>query len=308
MTRSFLRIVLVMLAFSCAGKPQPSGHTGPPASTGTVRLVLADSLGTPGGMSPRGISFSPDGALYVCDRETRGVLRVNMGDGATVRFGGFDARNGGRFSPDDVDASGGVDVFVLDGANSRVFRLDRGLRNATVISESSSGGRGRFGVFRGIAYDHSSGDVFVTNGTDGAVERIDLLSGITRVLGGFGNERMSLRSPAGIAVSDGNTLLVADEGRGAVAVLSRSGGEIRFIGTSALDAPRDVAAIPGGLLAVADRRGVAIMDRNGIVAGSAGYGADREMQPASVAWRDGSLFIADALSGMILVYAMEHRQ
>lgn len=298
-----LLAVIGLLAFSCAGKSPSAAHTAPPEITGAVRLVLVDSLGITGRLAPRGISFGPDGALYVCDRESRSILRLKPGDNEVARFGGFDSRAESRFSPEDVDASGGVDVFVLDEANSRVFRLDRGLRNGSVVLGGISGGR--FGTFRGLAYDRDAGDILVTNGADGTVERLDLLSGITRALGGFGDEHRSLIRPAGLATTSAGTIFVADEGRGAVAVLSRSGGEVRFIGAAALESPRDVAVLPGGLLAAADRRGVVILSRNGVAEGFAGFGAGREMQPVSVAWRDGRLYVADSRSGAILVYSME---
>jgi hypothetical protein len=207
--------------------------------------------------------------------------------------------------PADVSASAGVDVFVLDGVNSRVFRLDRTLRNASLVYGGDSGDRGRFGVFLGITTDTGTGDIFLTDSANGAVVRLDPLSGAVRGLGVFGDERLSLREPEGIASDNRGVLYVADRGLGAVAVLTRSGGILRFIGKDVLEAPTDVAVLSGGKIAVADRRGVLIFGKDGTAEGLAGYGTDRKMQPRSVAFRNGMLYVSDALSGSILIYRVQ---
>jgi len=258
-------------------------------------------------LAPRGISFGPDGSLYVCDRSSRSVLRLNIKDGGKIisRFSGIESRAMGEFMPADVCASGGVDVFVLDGVNSRIFRLDRDLRNASPVYGGGSGGRGRFGVFLGIAQDTGTGDIFLSDRSNGAVVRLDPLSGEVRGLGVFGDERWSLREPEGISTDNRGILFVADRGLGAVAALTRTGGILRLLGKDILEAPADVEPLPDGRLAVADRRGVLILGKNGSAEGLAGYGADRAMQPRSLAYRDGMLYVADALSGSVLVYRVE---
>lgn len=301
-----LAFLLPILIASCAVKPgnQPEPAT-PPAVTGAVSLTFEGVFGSGARMSPWGISAGVNGDLYVCDREARGVLRLD-GTGAVVsRFGGFESRAGRMFSPVDVSASDGVDVFVLDGANSRIIRLDRALREPSTIFGMKADAENRFGVFAGIVLDRETGDLFITDGSNGAIIRLDRTGSTTRVLGGFGSNRGSLREPAGIDIDSDGTLIVADRRRGAVALLPRSGAEIRYIGEGSLESPCDVAALPKGRISVADRRGVLVLNRSGAAVARAGYGTDRKMAPRSVVYHDGRLFISDALTGFILVYRME---
>jgi streptogramin lyase len=297
---------LALLTVACAGKVRkPAAPSLVPPVSGTVRLIFQSTVPMNARLAPRGISFGPDGALYISDRNSRSVMRLKEGETAVSRFGGLESRTKGEFMPADVCASGGVDVFVLDGVNSRVFRLDRNLRSASLVYEGSSADRGRFGVFLGIALDSGTGDIFLTDSANGAVVRLDPLSGSVRGLGVFGDERSSLREPEGIASDNRGILYVADRGLGAVAVLTRSGEILRFLGKDILEAPADVTPLPGGRLAVADRRGVLILGKDGEAEGLAGYGTDRKMQPRSVAYRERKLYVSDTLSGSILVYRVE---
>ncbi len=305
MKKYLILLILAALTVSCAEKPRSALMTGRPRVSDAVRLVFQSSIEKQERLSPRGISYGPDGSLYICDQESRSVMRLKQGDESVSRFAGFESRAEGRFDPVDVSASGGVDVFVLDGASSRVFLLDRELRRATLVYEGAPGEQDRFGLFRGLAHDRETGDFFLTDRANGAVMRLDLVSGIARAIGGFGSERRSLRVPSGIDVDGNGTLFVADPGSGAVAMIPRSGGEPRFLGTGVLEAPEDVAVLPKGRIAVADRRGVLILDREGIPEGLAGYGTDREMQPRSVTFHAGLLSVADARSGSILTYRLE---
>ena len=72
-----------------------------------------------------------------------------------------------------------------------------------------------------------------------------------------------------------------------------------------LEAPVDAAALPGGRVVVADRRGILIMSETGNPEGRSGYGVERNMSPRSVAYRDGKLYVSDGISGLILVYIIE---
>lgn len=295
-----------LFLLTCAQKPNREiAPAAPPAVTGAVRIVFEGMLGSGEKLSPWGLSFGAEGSLYVCDREARAVIRLDEKGAALSRFGGFESRADRMFSPVDVAAADGVDVFVLDGANSRILRLDRGLRESSTVYGGTETAGNRFGVFAGIALDHETGDLYLTDGSNGAIVRLDRSGNAPYVLGAFGSDHRSLRQPSGIDVDSKGVLLVADRGRGAVAILSRSGADIRFIGEGALEAPVDVAALPNGRLAVADRRGVLILNRAGAAEGLAGYGTDHALSPRSVAFREGKLYVSDALSGSILVYRVE---
>lgn len=306
MKKTFCLFLLLLLLASCAGKPkQTEGPASPPAVTGAVRLVFESALDAGGNLSPWGLSFGAEGDLYVCDRESRSVIRLD-GKGAVLsRFDGFESRAARMFSPVDVAAADGVDIFVLDGANSRVLRLDRGLRESSTVYGGSGTAGNRFGVFNGITLDRESGDLFLSDGVNGSIVRLDRAGNTPQVRGEFGSDRRSLREPAGIDLDAVGALLVADRGRGAVAYLPRSGAGIRYIGEGVLEAPVDVAALPNNRLAVADRRGVLILNSAGVAEAFAGYGTDRDLSPRAVAFREGNLYVSDARSNSILVYRLE---
>jgi DNA-binding beta-propeller fold protein YncE len=281
------------------GAPAP-----PPSVTGAVRLAFLGAFGKEK-ISPWGMSFGADGTLYVCDRDHASVIRMD-GEGKVIsRFNGLESRVERMFAPTDVCASGGIDIYVLDGANSRILRLDRDLRNAFVVYDGATEEKNRFSTFNGMAYDRESGDLYLTNGSDGSLVRMDMISKTVSATGVFGSEKKSLLEPVGLDVDKDGALMIADRKYGAVAVMSHFGADIRYIGKNVLEAPVDVAVLPQNRLAVADRSGVVIMTRTGTAEALAGYGVDRQMAPRSVAYREGKLYISDALSGSVLVYKLE---
>ena len=302
--RVLCALACAAITASCAAK-QETKNLMPPRVTGAVRLVFEGALGGAGAFSPGGMSFGPDGSLYICDTRRRCVLRLSGSGEELARFGGMEPRAERMFSPVDAAAGSGVDIFVLDGVNSRVIRLDRNLRSSATLTAAGGDNRSRFGTFAGMALDGAAGDLYLTDSSAGTVVRLDLTGNIAQVSGGFGSEKRSLRSPAGIDVGADGSLCVADPGLGAVAVSTRFGADIRLVGKGELEAPVDVVSLPDGRIAAADRRGVLVLSRAGVPEGLAGYGADREMTPRSIAHRAGKLYIGDARSRSILVYRLE---
>jgi sugar lactone lactonase YvrE len=304
----FLGLSCAVIFFSCAAKPGQEGVSKPtalPQTTGAVRLVFEGTFGEAGMLTLGGISFGPDGSLYVCDTAHRALIRLGASGEVLARFGRTDSRKDRMLSPTDVAAGSGIDIFVLDGVNSRVFRLDRNLRDASPLTSGGAGNPSRFGTFAGIALDSESGDIYLTETSDGTVVRLDLAGNIVQDSGSFGSGKRSLRDPEGIDAAPGGVLYIADRGLYAVAVTARFGADIRLLGKGALEAPVDVAALHGGRIAVADARGILILSGAGVPEGFAGYGSDREMSPHSIAYHEGKLFVADARSRSILVYRVE---
>jgi len=196
-------------------------------------------------------------------------------------------------------------VFVLDGSSGRVIRLDRDLKGQSVILDGGGDRPGGFAPYAGIALDHESGDLLLSDRSEGALTRLDFTGRTSRAAGGFGSVRKSLRDPAGLDVAPDGAVFVADRGLDAVAFSSRFGADIRLLGAEALQSPVDAAALPDSRVAVADARGVVVFDRSGTALGSAGFGTGPDMVPRSVAFHDGRLYIADARSRSILVYKIE---
>ncbi len=317
MIRSILPFILI-ITVSCSGTIERRATPGPgqkslkppvlPKVSGDINLTFVGTLGDNINMkSPWGISFGIDGTLYICDRDNSGIIRLDSSGNVISRFSGFDSRTERLFLPIDVSVSGGIEIYALDSANSRVLRFDRNLKNAYAIYEPDTDKKGLFGTFSGLAFDKISGDIFITDRDNGTVIRIDMLGGNIHTTGEFGSEKLSLRKPAGLEVANDGTIFITDREYGAVAILPHFGAELTFIGEDTLEAPGDVAVLPGDFIAVADKRGVLILNRKGIPQGLAGYGIDREMTPRSVAFFEGNLYISDAKSASVLVYKIEKK-
>jgi len=311
MRRLRLTACLLLLTLSCTGpavKQQTAGSPpapDPPAVTGTVTLAFRGNFGTPGDIrSPWGLSFGMDGTLYVCDRDKSTVVRLDAAGAVISRFDSFTNRTERLYAPVDVCSSSGIGVYAIDATYSRVIRFDRNLKNGYTIYRGRGDNSRLFGSFSGLAYDTVSGDLYITDRDTGAVIRKDMLGGSIRSMGAFGSDRKSLREPAGIDIGGEGELYIADRGYGAVAALHHFGADIGYIGSDVLEAPVDVAVLPGKHLAVADRHGIVILSIAGRAEACAGFSADRPMMPRSLAYREGSLYVSDGISASILVYSV----
>ena len=301
-------VLLVFITLSCTGALKNESLQSPvlPNVSGELKLTFIGTLGKNLNIkSPWGISFGIDGTLYVCDRDNSSIIRIDREGNVISRFNGFDSRTERLFLPIDVSVSGGIEIYALDGANSRVLRFDRNLKNAYAIYKPDSYENKLFSTLSGIAFDKTSGDLFITDRNNGTVIRIDMLGGNIHTAGGFGSEQLSFRDPAGLDVASDGKLFIADKEYGAIAVIHHFGAEIRFIGKDILEAPVDVAVLPEESIAAADRRGVLLFSSEGTSQALAGYGMDREMNPRAVAYSDGKLYISDAHSASILVYKID---
>lgn len=296
--------IIVILATGCAEIPAPHGPVTVPRVTGTVQLAFEGTFGDSTAGAPDGLSFGLDGALYACDRDRGVVLRINPAGVTTARFGGTGSRSGERFLPIDIGLGGGIEVYVLDSALSRVLRFDRNLKNDTTVYRPDPDNPGLFGSFAGIAFDIRSGDIYLADRDRGAVVRVDMLAGSVRDTGSFGSAPTVLNGPAGLDVTSDGTVMIADTAAGTMALMRRFGTDITVFGSESLTAPRDVAVIDSSTIAVADRDGIVIMNLDGLALGVAGYGIDRTMRPLSVAWSNGRVFVSDDRSGTILVYRL----
>ena len=232
MTR-YIGVVIVFITVSCTGALKNESPQSPfiPKVYGDLKVTFVGTLGNDVNIkSPQGISFGIDGTLYVCDRDNSSIIRLDKKGTVISRFNGFDSRTERLFLPIDISVSGGIEIYALDGANSRVLRFDRNLKNAYAIYKPNPDKNTLFGTLSGIAFDKTSGDLFITDRDNGAIIRIDMLGGNIHTVGGFGSEKLSLQDPAGIDVAADGTLFIADKGYGAVAVLYHFGADINFIG------------------------------------------------------------------------------
>jgi len=304
-----LMTFLLFVWLSCAGTIEKSDITEqslPPYVTGNVCLTFVKTLGENAGISsPWGISFGVNGTLYVCDRDNSRIVRLDNEGKIISQFSGSSSRVERLYSPIDVCSTGGIAMYAVDAANSRVLRFDRNLKNAFVIYRKDAADGRLFGSFNGLSFDNATGDLFVTDRDASELILIYMLGGSIRSTGAFGSGKKILNKPAGLDVAQDGTIYIADTGAGTVSVFTHFGGEIRHIGSDVLQAPVDVAVLPDRYIAVADTRGILVLSKTGVPEGRAGYNVDRVMSPRSVAFREGKLYISDGAVSSILVYKVE---
>ncbi len=317
--RSALLTLPAILGASCAGTapgtpprqpPSPGERPEPPASpppevSGAVELLYTGTFGSRDDFrSPWGISFGVDGTLYVCDRDRSAIVRLSPEGGRLSRYSGFGSRTERLYAPVDVCSTAGMAIYAIDAGSSNILRFDRTLSHAFPIFRKDSPDNELFGSFNGLAFDTVSGDLYVSDRDSGAIIRIDLLGKTVRSRGGFGSGSENLTEPAGLDVGPDGVLYIADRRGGAVGVLPHFGARLSLLGSDVLDAPVDAAVLAEGFVAAADRRGILVIGPDGAPAGRAGFGVDRSMQPRSLTFRDGRLYVSDAVSSSILVYAV----
>jgi len=255
---------------------------------------------------PVGLSAGIDSSLYLCWTDPAQVARIDRSGVILSSFTGMDSRSGAVFLPLDLSVKGGVEVYVLDSGSARILRLDRNLKNAVTVYAAPAGRDRMFGSFRGVAFDRTAGDLFISDRDTGSILRIDMLGGNIQTSGEFGSGQASLIDPAGIDCGADGTIYIADAGSDAVAVLKHFGAEIRFIGRGTLDTPVDVAVLTDGYVAAACRDRVVVLDSRGTIIASTESANSPELEPQAVAFVDNMLYVSDRHSNTITVFAVRY--
>lgn len=150
------------------------------------------------------------GNVYVLDAEraTLTLLDRNLATLAVIGQPGWD---NGRFDrPAAVWARNGMDVFVADYGNHRIQRFDRQLAFVSSLSTRESDNPDeRFGYPTDVALSRL-GDLFVCDGENQRVLRINRLSQVEKVIGGFDAGEGKLERPTKIGLGPDDDLFVLD--------------------------------------------------------------------------------------------------
>ncbi len=164
------------------------------------------------------IDVDVHGTIYVLDAasatlrlyDSRGTLQAEVG-GPGFEQGRFD-------QPSAVWARNGLDIFVADYGNHRIQRFDRQLAFVSELSTRDSDDPDqRFGYPTDVMLSRL-GDLYVCDGENQRVLRINRLSQVEKIFGGFDAGKGKLDRPTRIAagpkddlyVLDGNRILVFD--------------------------------------------------------------------------------------------------
>jgi len=216
-----MRTLLVFLAVTLSAC-STTRMSGPTVSI----LVDLDPASTDRTVIVESITADRDGMLYLPDRVTGNILRVDPRSPKPVVVGNIAAREiqGKRVS---ADASGLAfdsrgDLFIGVGPFSEVMRIPRNDLNPAKPGSAQTFATGTAGA-NGIAFD-GRGDLFVAGGSSGIIYRVGPNGGVaeavvqiekyTRVLPDGKFQQQTVAN--GLAFDANGALYVADTARGAI--------------------------------------------------------------------------------------------
>jgi sugar lactone lactonase YvrE len=179
-----------------AGVIRTIGGTGVEATSGDGGPAVLAAL-----MHPHGLDATPDGTVFVAETWVDKVRRIDGATGLISTVAGTGQRgssgDGGPATsalfnvPIDVTIGPGNSLYVTDGGNGRIRRIDAAGRIATVAgngSSTSSGDGGR-ATNAGLALPNSiavaaDGTFYVAEFEGRRVRRVDGASGIITTIAG----------------------------------------------------------------------------------------------------------------------------
>jgi hypothetical protein len=165
------------------------------------------------------VSIDPGGNVYVADRETNLVHKLNRQGFIEQSVGGYGWGNNEFDRPAAVWAENGIDVFVADYGNHRIQRYDRRLSYVGTLETRNTGFEiEQFGYPVGVTMSRQ-GDLFVLDEENLRIVSFGGLDRHRRTFGGIEAGRFRLGNPSKIAVygddliavRDGNRLLFFDQ-------------------------------------------------------------------------------------------------
>jgi YD repeat-containing protein len=218
-----------------------NGAVTPVAGTGMAGYSGDEGPATNAGLSaPHGVAIGPGGNLYIADSfnhrirkvDTNGIITTVAGTGVSgYRGDGGPATDARLSSPQDIAVDRWGSLYIADGNNYRIRKVDTNGIIATLAGTGTSGFRGdggpaiqaRLDMVYAVATD-GTGNLYIADSYNHRIRKVDTNGIITTVTGtgptGWGQGSYSgdggmavdacLRTPFGVALNPAGHLYIAD--------------------------------------------------------------------------------------------------
>ena len=174
--------------------------------TGRVKLTIAgegDNDAEYGFNRPTGIVFRPDGGFYVSDGYINTRVVQYTKDAVYVRHWGTKGTGDGQFNlVHDVTIDNRGRLYVADRGNSRIQVFDSDGKFLATWTD--------IGTPWGVEFVAAENAIYVTDGVNNHVLKLDLHGKILGRLGGFGKAQGLMDFPHHIAVDSEGSIYVAE--------------------------------------------------------------------------------------------------
>jgi DNA-binding beta-propeller fold protein YncE len=179
---------------------------------------------------PTGISFGPDGNLYVADTHYHRVMVFSPKGEIIRQWGKFGQENGSFIFPTDVAFSGDGRIFVSEyGGNDRISVFDeQGDFKYAFGSEGTQ--NGQFERPSALCVDKSRNRLYVADACNHRIAVYDFNGVLKGYLGKPGVGIGELRYPYDLAILDDGTLVVCEYGNNRIQLFNPAGQSLGVYG------------------------------------------------------------------------------
>jgi streptogramin lyase len=185
---------------------------------------------------PLGIAYSPDGAIYVADRDTYSIKKIVGNNISTIRqlertSPGFHTGN----EPCSIFSRTANEIYFSTCSNSTIYKINGSGTVLKTIQVNIPGWQKKFNWYSSIAID-SKGNIFLSDQMNHVILRVsestgqgEIYAGAYGVRGsgrqGYPDSRQNARfnAPAGLAIDSKDNLYVAEESNNAIRIITSGG-------------------------------------------------------------------------------------